>query len=291
MKLHPFVFWSLVILSSVVIWGWFSSRLILNVPRLPDYATPKNIQRPFEEISFKSGNRLIAAWFIPSKANHTEKTVIICHGWGASKGDLLLTTSFLLDHFNLLYFDFTNHGESGGNKTSMGKYEAEDIVSAVDYLKKYKKKESQNVGVYGFSMGASVAIYATSKDKRINALIAESPFYSFNEIVAHYAKTFLNMPPRPFADLAILFSAIRLGFFPEKYAPSKNVQNVSPAPILIIGASGDKNIPLHIVKKVFEKSSSPKELKIFESTGHGSTYSDHKEEYKNTLISFFKKHL
>lgn len=257
---------------------------------MKDYVTPENLRVTFEKVEFKSGRRKIIGWFIPSKGKPA-KTIIICHGWGASKGDVLTSTLFLNEKYNLLYFDFTNHGESGGNKTSMGKYESEDLLSAVKYLKEQKPSLSEKIGVFGFSMGASAAIYAASKDKRIDAVIAESPFDSFNKITYHYAKLFFKIPPHPLVDLTLLAVNARLGFSPEKYSPIYHVAKISPSPLLIIASSGDKNIPLEVVKRVFEKAGSPKELVVFDSDGHGMAYHEHTEKYKKTIYDFFSKNL
>ncbi len=290
MKLNPAVFWALIFLTTCLIWAWFSSRLILNAPRIRDYVTPDNLKIPFEKIEFKSGRRKISGWFITSQKN-TSKTIIICHGWGASKGDVLYSTFFLHQHYNLLYFDFTNHGESGGNKTSMGKYESEDMLSAVKYLKEEKPSLSAKIGVFGFSMGGVAAIYAASKDKRINAVVAESPFDSFNEITAHHAKLFLNLPRHPLVVLTILGAIIRLGHSPERYSPMRNISKVSPTAVLLLATSGDENIPVEAVKRVYEKAEEPKELVVFDSHGHGTAYIEHTDEYKKTITRFFSKNL
>ncbi len=254
---------------------------------MKDYITPQNLQIPSENIIFYSGKRKLVGWYIPSSKN-SNATIILCHGWGASKGDILPSTIFLRDKFNLIYFDLTNHGESDGNKTSMGKFESEDIISAVDFLKKNKSPAASYIGVYGVSMGASAAIVAAAIDKRINAVVAESPFFSFNEIVSHYARTFLKVPRYPFVPLAVLFSRLRLGFDPEKYSPAFYSDKISPRPILIIASKGDINIPFYISEKVYKISKEPKHFEIFgDKVGHCESYLAEPQRYKRILENFF----
>ena len=79
------------------------------------------------------------------------------HGWGTNKGDALENTYFLHElGYNLLYFDFRCSGESLGNISTVGYLEVEDFKAAMEFLKKHKPEQSQSIGVYGISMGASV---------------------------------------------------------------------------------------------------------------------------------------
>lgn len=272
-------------------WGWFSSRLILEIERARDIVTPENLRVPSENISFYSGNRKLAGWFIPSSDKKSHSTIIICHGWGASKGDILVATIFLRDRHNLFYFDFTAHGESEGSRISMGKFESEDILSAVSFLEKTKPASSAKIGVWGFSLGASAAIVAAALDDKIASVAAESPFYSYNEIISHYARRFLKVPAFPFAALARLGARLRLGHNPEKYSPRFFIAEIAPRPLLFIASSGDENIPPAVTKKLFDAAGEPKRLVIFESHAHGAAASEHPEEYKKLLADFFAESL
>ncbi|MDI6757626.1 MAG: prolyl oligopeptidase family serine peptidase [Endomicrobiia bacterium] len=291
MKLHPVVFWAIVLSVAVAIWGWFSSNLILKAARARDIVTPDNLRAPSENISFYSGKRKLAGWFVPSSDKESGSTIIICHGWGASKGDILVSTIFLREKHNLFYFDFTAHGESEGSRISMGKFESEDILSAVRFLEKTKPASAEKIGVWGFSLGASAAIVAAALDGRIAAVAAESPFYSFNEITSHYAKRFLKAPEYPFVPLARAAARLRFGFDPEKYSPSLFVAEISPRPLLFIASSGDENIPPAVTKKLFDAAGEPKRFVIFESRAHGAAASEHPEEYRKLLADFFAESL
>lgn len=291
MKMHPVVFWALALSIAVAIWGWFSSNLILKVERVRDVVTPENLRVPSENVAFYSGRRKLAGWFVPSSAASSRSTIIVCHGWGASKGDVLPSTVFLRARHNLLYFDFTNHGESGGFKTSMGKFESEDIAAAARFLRENKPASSEKIGVLGFSLGASAAITAAARDGRIAAVAAESPFYSYDEITSHYARRFLKVPDFPFAALARLAVRVRLRHNPENYSPRLSVGKISPRPLLVIASAGDENIPVSVVKKVFDAAGEPGRLKIFDSHGHGAAHVEHPEEYRKLLEDFFGEHL
>ncbi|HDH44034.1 MAG TPA: hypothetical protein ENG66_01320 [Thermococcus sp.] len=86
------------------------------------------------EITFKSGDIKLKGWFILGDSN---ATIVIAHGYGENKAECLDYAEFLHKaSYNLLLFDFRAHGESEGNWTSNGYYESDDIIAAVNTLKR-----------------------------------------------------------------------------------------------------------------------------------------------------------
>ena len=55
-------------------------------------------------------------WFFPGLMG--APTVVLCHGYGSSRGELLTLVSALQDHqYNVFVFDFGAHGDNGGMTT------------------------------------------------------------------------------------------------------------------------------------------------------------------------------
>ena len=84
-------------------------------------AWPDQFGLPYENVYFKTEDKVqLKGWFIPSEA-YSNKTIVLMHGWGMNRADILKNTYFLHDlGFNLLYFDFRALGESGGKTSSIG---------------------------------------------------------------------------------------------------------------------------------------------------------------------------
>ncbi|MDO8735134.1 MAG: alpha/beta hydrolase [Elusimicrobiota bacterium] len=274
------------------IWGWFSSSLILKVPKLSLEINPASFNLNSENIKFLTSDGLeISGWFVRPKEK-SDKTVIICHGWGANKADVFPSTMYLLKKgFNLLYFDFRNHGKSGGNVSSLGKLEGLDLTAAVEYLKKEKPELSKKIGVYGISMGASVAILTAAQDERISALVVDSPFSSFNYIVLRYAKLFYKIPKYPLTPLTFLFAKIRLGFNPDDFSAIKYVKKISPRPIFFIHGANDERIPVKEGKKLYNMAGEPKEFWEVSGADHMESHSKNPLEYERRVGEFFRKYL
>lgn len=278
----------------IFIWGWFSSSLILKVPKLSLEINPASFNLNSENVNFLTSDGLkISGWFIRSRSVETsDKTVIICHGWGANKSDIFPSTMYLLKKgFNLLYFDFRNHGKSGGSVSSIGKLEGMDLTAAVECLKKEKPELSKKIGVYGISMGASVAILAAGQDERISALVVDSPFSSFNYIVVRYAKLFYKIPKYPLTPLTFLFVKMRLGFNPDDFSAVRYVEKISPRPVFFIHGANDERIPVDEGKKLFGVAGEPKQFWEVPGADHMEAHSKNPLEYERRVGEFFRRYL
>jgi pimeloyl-ACP methyl ester carboxylesterase len=64
-------------------------------------------------------------WFFPGLRG--APTIILCHGYESSRGELLTLVSALQDHqYNVYVFDFAGHGANAGN-TTFGYREADEV--------------------------------------------------------------------------------------------------------------------------------------------------------------------
>jgi len=268
--------------------------LILKVPKLSLEINPASFNLNSENVKFLTSDGLeISGWFIrPRSVEKSDRIIIICHGWGANKADVFPSNMYLLKKgFNLLYFDFRNHGESGGNVSSIGKLEGLDLTAAVEYLKKEKPDFSKKIGVYGISMGASVAILTAAQDERISALVVDSPFSSFNYIVVRYAKLFYKIPKYPLTPLTFLFTKMRLGFNPDDFSADRYVNKISPRPIFFIHGANDERIPVDEGKKLYALAGEPKEFWEVSGADHMESHSKNPLEYESRVGEFFRKYL
>ena len=114
-------------------------------PRPENKITPNRV---FETIRLKS-NKKIECWFI--KAISPKGTVVLFHGYSGEKSSMLDKAEvFLQLDYNTMLVDFMGSGGSEGNQTTLGFYEAEEVRTVFEYLKKQDKKKRENNFVYPF---------------------------------------------------------------------------------------------------------------------------------------------
>ena len=89
--------------------------------------------------------------------------VIYLHGNSGCRLDAFGFAEILIrENITLFCFDFTGSGISGGEYTSLGHYEKEDLECVVEYLRSLKFVSK--IALWGRSMGAATSIYYTEKD-------------------------------------------------------------------------------------------------------------------------------
>lgn len=273
------------------VWGWASSGILIKMPKLPLDFIPKSFGFEYETFHVQAEDGIaIEGWFVPAR-QASSSTVVVLHGWGATRSDVISTTLFLADRFNVAYFDFRNHGKSGGKKTSLTCLEIRDFEAVVRYLKKEKPAQSAKLGALGFSMGGSVALSGAAKLPEILAVAAESPFASFNATVDRYARMFYHAPRFIAVPVMLLFVRLRLGVDPERCSPIHHVAKIAPRPVLIVQGDSDPRMPVSEGRSLYEAAGEPKELWIVQGMDHIGAREIDAQVYERRIGEFFGKAL
>lgn len=285
----------LVALACMVYVCWLGAGIIMfppNMSRLDFY--PEQFGLRYEKVHFKTRDGLrLSGWFLPSPTGD-ERTLLMCHGWGDNKGELLKFTHFLNQSagFNLLYFDFRSHGESEGELVTMGYYEVIDFEAAVDFLKREKPALAGKLGVFGLSMGAAVTVMAMPDHPELRCAVLESPFTDYKSVVRQWAWNNYRVPYFPLIILTLLILRWRVG---EKgvdtYSPIRFVGRIAPRPLFVIGGEKDSLMPEEDVRRLYAAAKDPKQLWIVPEARHAKCYQAGGLEYETRIANFFKRHL
>ncbi|MCX5785031.1 MAG: alpha/beta fold hydrolase [Elusimicrobia bacterium] len=281
--------------AAAVLAAYFKSNSILRPVRrrTPEIFSPDQFGLSFETIDFSTVDGLtLKGWFIPAVGGETEKTVILCHGWGSNRGELMRDTHFLAEKgFNLFYFDFRASGESKGVLSSVGYLETRDFDAAYAFLKTNRPMASGETGVFGTSMGGSVAIYAAAKYPEINCLLAENTFLSYNGVIANWSWMRMKVPYWPILAMTLFFVRVKLGVDPEPYSPIHNIGRVK-LPVLFINGDHDDLVPLADAEKLYGLCpSETKRMWVIAGASHGRCAEVGGEIYKGKVSSFFEENL
>ncbi|HPP29520.1 MAG TPA: alpha/beta fold hydrolase [bacterium] len=273
----------IIIVVLTIIFGW---RAIMPA-RMPVYLLPSDMGLPYENIILKTvDGKNLKGWFIPSSKG---KGVIIClHGYPSNKSDILPVVSFLYPEFSLLLFDFRAHGESEGKITYFGLKEFMDVRAAMDFIKSRDDIKNNRIGIWGYSLGGAVGIITSAKYEGIDAIVTDSAFANFPEMVTHYYK---NLGPLKyiFSFLSRLLGRYVLGADFIENSPEFFIESIK-SPILIIHSREDDFVPYQHAQRLFNKAPQPKKLFTVEGahTGLDRAFTD---EYQKTVKEFFVKYL
>src|SRR5208282_2392668 len=121
-----------------------------------------------------SGIGVRHGWFFPGLRG--APTIILCHGYGSSRGELLTLVSALQDHqYNVFVFDFAAHGGNAGI-TTFGYRETDEVRAAVDTVAARNDVDPSQIGLWGYNLGAYAALREAENDHRIKAIVVDSVY-------------------------------------------------------------------------------------------------------------------
>jgi uncharacterized protein len=244
---------------------------------------------PAEEVTLTASDGVrLHAWLF--KAPSRAPTVILCHGHGGNKHTLLPLANLLFPAYNVLLLDARGHGESEGNRTTVGYEERLDVHAAVDEL---LRRDLGPIGILGTSMGAAIAILAAAEDERIAAVVADSSFARLWWAVAEVARL-RGYPPGVapvMANAACRMTSLRLRYPMTAFDPIQVVGRIAPRPLLLIHGENDELINARHARLLHARAGEPKELWILRGLAHCRGLEDAYDAYRDRIRRFFGRTL
>ncbi|HVO57265.1 MAG TPA: alpha/beta fold hydrolase [Dongiaceae bacterium] len=223
-------------------------------------------------------------WFFPGFRG--APTIILCHGYESSKGELLTLVSALQEHqYNVFVFDFVGHGANNGI-TAFGYRETAELKAAMDAVAQRNDVDPSSFGVWGYNMGAYVALREAESDKRVRGLVLDSVYDEPKQMVmVEVRKTGLG--GFPFMVRAAEFSFDWLNYEHRQDPPlSARLGALTGVPKLFLQPGDDRELG-ETTRQLFTKSPEPRELVMLPNSNFVSLSEDEKRTYENRVVTFF----
>jgi len=230
---------------------------------------------------YLQSNVKLQCWSI--KADSAKGTVIIFHGYRASKSEMIdRSDEFLKLGYNTLLVDFMGSGGSEGSSTTIGYKEAEEVKTCYDYV--FSKGE-RNIYLFGTSMGAA-AIMKAVNDYRLNArgIILECPFGTMYKTVAVRVKA-MGVNPFPIAGMLMFWGGVENGFWPFGHNPEEYAKGIKLPTLLMYGGQ-DKRVSLAETDAIYANLQGPKTIKAFPLSGHQDYIPQYHDLWVSDIDSF-----
>lgn len=274
-----------MVVFSFVIYAYLLSFLQTHVPKRTGDRTPAEVRLSFEDVSFSSRDGVrIAGWYIPKE--DSDRAVILCHGMGADKSDMLDFALALHDGgYTVLMPDFRGHGASGGYTVSYGPKEKWDIVSGIDFLKRKHPARSNHVLGVGWSMGAASLVFAAAEDDRIEGLHLDAVFATAMDMArilpAGAPPVYRQVTPY----VATVFACMESGINLFSLDVTEAIQKVS-CPVMLVHGEKDTLIPIAQGQQVYKSANQPKQWRAIPGAGHCETIGIDSPHYEAKMIAF-----
>ena len=273
---------SVVFIVSVATVSYRSISVYLHPRRqmLSENETPDVYGVAYENIQLVASDGIeLAAWYTPSENG---ALILVAHGHG-DKRPVNQYVLYAQNGYGVLAWDFRAHGESGGEVSTLGYYEALDVEAALEYV--LQQEGVEHIGAWGGSMGGVAVLEVSSRRVEIEAVVLDSAFPTLEDEV-RWAVT-----KSAFLPFIRFFAEKEAKFDMDLLRPVDRIGDISPRPIMIIQGEADSMIPADSGQRLFEAAGEPRYLWTEAGVNHVGMYSMHSEEYEEKVVGFFNEYL
>lgn len=261
----------------------------------PDHeACPEQGAAAGDTLRTTDGVRL-AGWYVPATngIGPTGPTVVLVHGWGSNKSELLDQVGLLAPTYNVVDFDLRGHGQSSHDRpTTQGLNEQRDLETVLDWLAAHKGPT--RIALLGISMGGATATGVAGTDERVSALILDSTHATLQSAVqarldrAGYP---LSLP----GSWGILMGGLlRTGLDMTSADPDRAITRLGDRPVLILVGGADESIgddPGGRLQAAAEKADVPVTVETCPAAGHAELLETCPDDYAAWVLGFLDSEL
>jgi pimeloyl-ACP methyl ester carboxylesterase len=256
----------LVVLGLLGLAASFLANLATTVPPTARPALhPSRMGLECREVELRSEDgKKISAWWMPT-GEKEKPPVLILHGLGASKAHMIDYILFAQkEGYPVMAIDFRGHGASDPSLTSIGFYESQDVVSAIEFL---RAEGAGDPVLWGTSMGAVSALLAAERNGSVSGVIADAPFDTYRNTIRHHAKLMYGITEFPLIFLAYPMIESRANF---RMADVDSIRAAGKirAPMLVLAGEKDERMEPAMVRTIYDAGGGPKEFWIIPGEGH-----------------------
>lgn len=243
----------------------------------------------YSEVTFTSADNrtLLDGWWIP--ASDSRQTVVLSHGYGANREEYWVPMYDLADllhglNYNVLMFDYGFASAKHPTPATGGRIESQQLLGAIQFA---RMQGSDELVVWGFSMGAGTALQAALHSEPIDAMILDSTFLPDDDTLYHNMSNQIDIPKYPSVSLIRWFFPLMSGTKLEQI-PSSLIQQTSfDFPIFLIHGTADDKAPPYLSENVASaQTNALSQLWVVPDVIHEMIFRTHPEEYVQRTTDF-----
>ena len=196
---------------------WMARLISRAGTRPPDLLlkdTPADFSIAYENVEFQARDGVrLSGWLI--SPGQGKAIVLFSHGLFRTRVEMLSRAAAVAKAgYGALLYDSRNHGASQKAVVSLGFYETQDVLGAMEYLRQHYAALPQppRLVLMGVSMGAVATLRAAAQASDYAALVLDSPFSSIRETIVDHSWLFFMMPRFTFPPIFLFWFQRFAGF-------------------------------------------------------------------------------
>lgn len=282
---------------------------ITKLERKPLVPSADVVSKTHEDVSFRATDGLLLKgwWFQTSQppangargeavATPADKAVVFVHGRGQNRiassfRPDKIAPIFLARGWNVLLFDLRGHGESEGERYSLGQYEPRDIIAAISFAAEKSGIPKQRVAVIGESLGGGSAIMTVALDPTIGPIVTDSAYADAYTVVSEVGQNYTGLPSW-FTPGIVLAGKLFFGLDVASVKPVEVVRSHPERAWLFIQCAADPTVYPHHGTDLKAASANPNtELWMVDGCLHVQAFTEHPAEWQQHVLTFLDREI
>ncbi len=228
----------------------------------------------------------LAAWWI--QASPERGAVVLLHSIRVDRRSMLPRARLLLrEGFSVLLVDLQAHGESPGERITLGFRESGNARAALAWVR--DRRPLSRVGVIGTSLGGA-AVLLGPQPTGFDAVVVEAVYPDIRIALENRVRIRLGPLAPVLAPLLVVQLRPRLGVGPDDLRPIAGIARLG-APVLVVAGQIDRHTTLTESEALFAAAASPKELWIVAGAYHQDFLAKDPDGYRERVVGFLRRHL
>lgn len=193
------------------------------------------------------------AWHIPSQGTSPAPAVVLMHGWGGNASTLLPAAQALhLAGYTVLLPESRNHGRSDRDSHSSLPCFAQDMDSALDWLKAQPGVDTTRLVALGHSVGGAAALLSASRRNDLCAVVSVAAFAHPERIMRRWLSS-RRIPYWPIGWLINRYVERVIGARFASIAPVASLRRIA-CPVMLVHGRQDTTVPLEDARLILHSS-------------------------------------
>ncbi|HEX3617930.1 MAG TPA: alpha/beta hydrolase [Solirubrobacteraceae bacterium] len=253
---------------------------------LSSYPALAKVVEPLK-VRSSTGVTLVGRFFPGSE----EATVVLSHGYGGDQDEVLPVANALHNAgFTVVTYNERSRGGSGGEGT-WGVRETVDLRSVINTVIHHTHVNPDEIGEFGFSIGADISIMEAAGDKRVKAVVAAGSWPTLAGYMKSRLSDILLHPRSPYSPLALWLMQLRTGVNLSTVRPMDYIARISPRPIFLIQGLADTDVNPHSAIVNYDHARAPRSLWMVKGEGHEQLVSPGGAASSPRVVRFFERAL
>jgi fermentation-respiration switch protein FrsA (DUF1100 family) len=262
---------------------WMGSRLTATANR----PVPAPADLAVESVRIPEADSAgLAAWWVP--ADPERGAVVLLHSIRVDRRSMLPRARLLRrEGLSVLLVDLQAHGESPGERITLGFRESGNARAALAWLK--ERRPHGRVAVIGTSLGGA-AVLLGPQPIGVDAVVVEAVYPDIRIALENRVRLRLGPLAPVLAPLLVAQMRPRLGAGPADLRPIDGIARLG-APVLVVAGELDRHTTLAESEALFAAAAAPKELWIVAGAHHQDFLAKDPAGYRERVIGFLRRYL